>query len=842
MAQDNFTDSLKGLQTPEQIRLFDKIDNLRTLGIDHEVQLPQLIVCGDTSAGKSSVLEAISTVKFPKADNVSTRFATQISLRSSSDSHAAVKIRASRGASTERQKILEQFTKTGCKLSEVPSLIEEAAEVMGLDESEGFSDNVLELQLCGPELPSLTLVDLPGFIQTPHGAEEPDYVERVNRLVEGYMGDSRSVILAVIAANNHIYNQSVIRKAQMHDRQGLRTMGIITKPDLLEGASGMKQEYLNLARNDRDKYRLNLGWHVLRNAGCDERESRNFDRDNAEAVFFSKAPWKDSLPEDSKGVQALRKRLSTVLFNQICTELPHLVSELKEKHKDCKDKLAQLKDPRDTAEKQKKYLQGIVNQFYRQTSKAVNGEYDSATALDNSGSSDAKRLRAIVWMHSEQFANSMRFQGRTYEIVEDDASDKDVGLQEEFIRDNLSPHLPLPEVISRSAFIHNKVMRILQGSRGRELPGHFNPLLVRPVFQCLSQPWEAIAKSYADDVWSSVKEFLSVTLAEIAEPDVEVKLQDYIFEEAINAKKEEVDRKIEELLIPFKNSYPTTMNMAFGTKLDALRALRVQRNAYATPPTSFEHTMWESNACSEILDSTLAYYDVARENFIDNVVSLAVENCLIGRLEELLTTEDVEDMTPERIAQLVAESEETGKKREFYKGKLELLSAALKICKLHEKRVPRAYKISAPLDQAKTSAHASSPLGKDSEGQDQAPSRLASPSHRNGDPAAAVNGTTPVRTPRASAKSLDATANGTPPTGNRNLLGVKQPSSSRRRASPSWSSSGGAGMWASVNSEMATTPTNGRSRNGSRQSQTPLSNTSGTRRSNPEIPSSEDEL
>ena len=71
------TSGLKSLQTTEEKRLFDIVDKIRTFDIHHELSLPQLVVCGSQSSGKSSVLEALSGYSFPRAEKTCTRFVTE---------------------------------------------------------------------------------------------------------------------------------------------------------------------------------------------------------------------------------------------------------------------------------------------------------------------------------------------------------------------------------------------------------------------------------------------------------------------------------------------------------------------------------------------------------------------------------------------------------------------------------------------------------------------------------------------------------------------------------------------------------------------------------------------
>jgi hypothetical protein len=73
------TSSLQALQSTDQRKVMDIVDKLRRAGLSGIVELPQLVVCGDQSSGKSSVLEAITEIPFPRKENLCTRFATEVS-------------------------------------------------------------------------------------------------------------------------------------------------------------------------------------------------------------------------------------------------------------------------------------------------------------------------------------------------------------------------------------------------------------------------------------------------------------------------------------------------------------------------------------------------------------------------------------------------------------------------------------------------------------------------------------------------------------------------------------------------------------------------------------------
>ena len=297
---------------------------------------------------------------------------------------------------------------------------------MGLGEGNtGFSKDVLKVELCGPTQPNLTLVDLPGIFSGRNRAQSTADGELVRAMVEEYMKNKRSIILAVVSAHNEVVNQSITKLARQNDidPQGQRTLGIITKPDLVHAGSPKEAALVALARNE-DVY-FELGWHVLKNRDYDTQDTTSSERDTAEKDFFETRLWSSKVYTSQLGIESLRPRLSKVLLDKILIELPSLLLDVERKLTVCKTELRSLGAPRGSVLEQRTYLSNSSQQFVELMRNAIRGIYED----DFFGGSETnegynKRLRAVVQHSLTSLAGEMRVDGHAQEIVDGELTEK----------------------------------------------------------------------------------------------------------------------------------------------------------------------------------------------------------------------------------------------------------------------------------------------------------------------------------------------------------------------------------------------------------------------------------
>ncbi|KAJ4297535.1 hypothetical protein N0V90_005427 [Kalmusia sp. IMI 367209] len=711
------TSSLKALQSEDQRKVMDIVDKLRRTGLSGIVELPQLVVCGDQSSGKSSVLEAITEIPFPRKENLCTRFATEIILRRSPSSTISITITPDKLRPRQEQSKLKSFSKSIDDFKQLPDIIEEATEAMGLGvvggiNSKAFSRDVLSVQIDGPDRPQLTLVDLPGLIHSSNRAQTEADKELILNLVKEYISNPRTIILAVVSAKNDMANQIIVDYARKADQDNKRTLGIITKPDFLREGSDNELSWIEIAHN-KDVY-LERGWHMLRNRGDNEMSYSFAQRNEAEKLFFSKGRYVD-LSRECVGIESLRERLSKLLLNHLIKELPSLKEEMNTKLQDTIDDVVKLGEKRTTITEQRLMLMKVSMQVNDILKSAVKGYYENPffgainmkAAVDST--ENISRFRAVIQHLNLGFAENMRLRGHKYAVGvgpgdDDNEQAEEQKVQEELakVTDDDTSFLPKPKSLTRKEAI-GWVKKTLERSRGYELPGTFQPMLISHLFWEQSQPWEDIASEHIARMAAVCKEFVYRVLQHSAPAEFLPRITglsvDAALKASLAAAKEELARIIKD-----KSRHPMTYNHYFTSTIQKQRqrkyqkitkeALESSREQRRTTHNYFETVCSEDKmeeamskaiepdmdafSSQEALDYQRAYYKDELKYFVAAVCKTCVERHLVEPLPSIILSPIiVTEMSEREVAFVAAEPPEITQQRSHLESRKAMLEKGL---------------------------------------------------------------------------------------------------------------------------------------------------------------------
>jgi len=596
----------------EQKALLDTVDSLRDLGVDKYVEIPQIIVVGDQSSGKSSVLQAISRVRFPTRGGLCTRFATELILRSAPRVKISVSVSPSSddsstsdnsSTSDTNQSQNLPFNETAFSRDALPEIIERAKIHMGIreDSPSSFSKDILRVQIWGPELQSLTLVDLPGFFQSETSEQSAAGISIVDDLVERYMRQSKSIILAVVSARSSFAVQKVIAQAKRCDPLRERTLGIITKPDLLLSGSDDERRYVQVGQNEEPANILKLGWHVLRNRGENEANISDDARDTKEAELFRSGVWSRLYAKD-KGVDQLRKKLSKVLVNHIKRSLDDLISDI-ERHLTLKSEtLARLGNPRSNPADLRTYLHDIASAFQELTQDAVRGDYNDKffgglyREADLATVVDIRKLRATLRNLNRAFDAVLAIKGASRKIQW--PGDEDASVADEDFPEFLQPFIELYDDVKDPTPVAiedllDELERLASDNQGVEFPGWPNGDLARMLFRRQAEPWRGIAQNHIDLVLDVTKSFVEAVMQHIVGSDSKTRnaVLVHFVDPFFDAKRTVLKDKLDELLRPYNSKYALPLESHFRSKLSSMAvdqlATRVKETLRREHPEAF---------------------------------------------------------------------------------------------------------------------------------------------------------------------------------------------------------------------------------------------------------------
>ncbi|KAI9208798.1 P-loop containing nucleoside triphosphate hydrolase protein [Polychytrium aggregatum] len=311
------------------------------------LKLPSIVVVGSQSSGKSSVLEAIVGHEFlPKGSNMVTRRPIELTLIHTPNSKEEYGEFPQLGLGKVHDFTHIQRTLTDLNLA-VP-------------DEECVSSNPIELRIYSQNVPDLTLIDLPGYIQI-HNRNQPAVLkQKIADLCESYISEP-NIILAVCAADVDLANSEALRASRKADPNGGRTIGVITKMDLVDPNSGVKI----LQNSD---YPLQLGYvGVVCKSGPQKGQTALV---RTEEAFFNANADVYRKPKVNVGTPTLRRRLMEVLEERMGKNLFKIVDNVQAELDDARYQFkVQYNDRRITAESYVAESIDVLKQRFKEFTK-----------------------------------------------------------------------------------------------------------------------------------------------------------------------------------------------------------------------------------------------------------------------------------------------------------------------------------------------------------------------------------------------------------------------------------------------------------------------------------------
>ncbi|KAI0888887.1 P-loop containing nucleoside triphosphate hydrolase protein [Annulohypoxylon maeteangense] len=725
-------DAVHDQPTPGNLAILTKVDKLREL-IGTKVALPQLVVVGDQSSGKSSVLEGLTGFGFPRDAELCTRYATQITCRREIEESINVSIIPHADAPPHEKERVKKFHRTlkTMKQESLAELFREANDAMGIKTStkstsadginlSAFSEHILKIEKLGPDEEHFTVIDVPGiFRKETEGITTEGDIELVRNMVKNYMKDTRTIILAIMPANVDPATQEILKLAKKADPTMTRTMAVLTKPDLAI-ESTMKNIAIQHVLGRRSD--LSLGYYIVKNRGPDDLGMTLEQGQVKERIFFATEPWSVLRNTGRAGVFALKARVRELLVDLIKKEFPKLKADIVKERDGLRSQLDKMGQSRNNQYTQRAYLNRMGEAFQTLARDSLNACYDNDAIFD-----EQHELRLITRIvdESEKYSDVMSKNGHTRPF-ESDGPDKDPDESsdptlarpypelEDFDCPELEGIFDPSDVImpttDKKGDIMGYIESVYKESRGQDLVPISNTV-ISAIFKDQTKKWKPITLSYMTKVIFEIHLFIKEILKQVC-PDERVREElwdGYLLEGLQKSYRVALDQAKLLLKIEREES-PMTYNHYYNDNLQksqaehfvvALEKLGLEMQAPVdtkhTNVRSFEQGTFLSKAVLKALslnmgnseynlklihDILKSYYKVSRKRFVDVICKQAVNHYLLrgeGSPLTIFSTQMVQELNEDQLDMIAAEDAPVKLRREKLVRDIQNFDDALKV-------------------------------------------------------------------------------------------------------------------------------------------------------------------
>lgn len=339
MASNNFLYK-DALDLREMVDLNDHLKQLYRE--DSSMKFPNIVVAGEQSHGKTSLIENITNLNLPRGTGIQTRVPQEIQLRQAVQERYTIRYKPIGDSDYKTVEVTEDTLEDRMRRIQV--------EVTG-SETE-IADELITLTIERPDLLPLTIIDLPGYVVNRIDDGNGDIEVTMKNLYTRYIAEEQNTILCVLNAANDIESAQVLKLCRQHDPKGLRTMICVTKIDLRTSLG--YESYRRAAA----KWNINRIFFT-RNKTEEERQAK-FKTEKVrelEKNFIESHKELRNFPAEQKGVVALRNYLVKLQRENILPSLRHNYEKIKSVLEAKEREQAEIGKTIDEPDESKKFIQ-----------------------------------------------------------------------------------------------------------------------------------------------------------------------------------------------------------------------------------------------------------------------------------------------------------------------------------------------------------------------------------------------------------------------------------------------------------------------------------------------------
>lgn len=425
---------------------------------------------------------------------------------------------------------------------------------MGVGQGRGanFCSDVLRIRWTGPKKINISVADLPGLFDAPGQGHTQQDLEQVKSITKAYLSRARTVIVMILDGEVDPTRNGISSLREQFDRDGERTIGVITKPDLMQEHPGRAAMYKKLLDNKWDEQPLTYGWVVVKNRDLVSQGLNSAQRDKAETEFLEQGTWKE-ISKEQKGVHQLRRRMARAFRELISDQLPVLAKEIHEAKEATQLQIKELPAAGGDMETKQNFLRACL-EARRLTTAAVEGSYVDRLFDHPDSGTNASRLRDGIEDAVATLRERLRDEGRAFDVVggpSDTSSSQGAVLQKEY-----------KEILANTAQSIKKM-----GGR----PGQFSEEMTINLFQELSSKWGDIVNEFLVDIKKKVTDFVAYALDAVLPEDVTERVEHQLFTPALKTLNDSFNSHVLQLLHKARVVTAAELNREVTSEIAAAR-------------------------------------------------------------------------------------------------------------------------------------------------------------------------------------------------------------------------------------------------------------------------------